>query len=226
MNIIEEAVSKGQKSLSEYDSKRFLASQGIPVCREHFVHSLEEAQARAQEIGFPVAMKACGATLTHKTESDLIRLSLKNEQEVKAAYTDLNEPDQEGVEGILIQEMVSGHRELVMGLTRDSQFGPCVMFGFGGIFTEVISDVSFRVAPLEEWDAQEMMTEIRTKKILDSFRGEPPVDKAMLIEALITLGNIGLENPAIQEIDINPLKIHAGKPIAVDALVVLNPDSK
>ena len=226
MNIIEEAVSKGQKSLSEYDSKRFLASHGIPVCREHFVQTPEEAETRAREIGFPVVMKACGATLTHKTESDLIRLWLKNEQEVKEAYQDLTRHSQEGIEGMLIQEMVSGHRELVMGLIRDSQFGPCVMFGFGGIFTEIISDVSFRVAPLEKWDAQEMMSEIRTKKILDAFRGEPPVDKELLAESLITLGNIGLENPDIQEIDINPLKIRQGKPIAVDALVVLNQQLK
>jgi len=110
----------------------------------------------------------------------------------------------------------------VIGLIRDAQFGPCVMFGFGGIFTEVLNDVSFRVAPLETWDAMEMMDEIRAKKILDPFRGEPAVDREMLAQSLITLGTIGLENPSIHEIDINPFKIRDGKPVAVDALVVLS----
>ncbi len=221
MDIIEEAASKGQKSLSEYASKQFLASYGIPVCQEQLVQSAQEAIDKATQFGFPVVMKACGAELTHKTEENLIRLWLKTPAEVQQAYQDLTEKGKDGLEGILLQEMVTGHRELVMGLIRDAQFGPCVMFGFGGIFTEVLNDVSFRVAPLEEWDAMEMMAEIRAKKILEAFRGEPPVDKDLLAKSLITLGKIGLENPAIQEIDINPLKIHNGKPIAVDALVVL-----
>ena len=95
------------------------------------------------------------------------------------------------------------------------------MFGFGGVFTEVLNDVSFRVAPLEEWDAMEMMEEIRAKKILDEFRGEAAVDRRVLAEALIALGKIGLENDSVEEIDVNPLKFRDGKPVAVDALVVL-----
>jgi len=226
MDIIEKAVSKGQNSLSEFTSKQFLASYGISVCQEQLVQSSQEAIERATKIGFPVVMKACGAELTHKTEENLVRIGLKTPEEVLQAYRDLTQNDNKELEGILLQEMVTGHRELVMGLIRDAQFGPCVMFGFGGIFTEVLNDVSFRVAPLEEWDAMEMMEEIRAKKILDAFRGEPPVDKDLLAKALITLGQIGLENPSIQEIDINPMKIHDGKPIAVDALIVLRGENE
>lgn len=221
MRILEEAVSRGQKTLSEYDSKRLLADFGIPVCREHLVLSEQEALDRAAEIGFPVALKACGADLTHKTEQNVIRLSLGSVEEVREAYRDLQGKGLEGLDGILVQEMVSGHRELVIGLLRDAQFGPCVMFGFGGIFTEILNDVSFRVAPIEKRDALEMMGEIRSRKILEPFRGEPAVDTDSLAASLVALGNIGMENPAVKEIDVNPLKVRDGKPVAVDALVVL-----
>jgi succinyl-CoA synthetase beta subunit len=226
MKIIEEAVAKGQKSLSEFESKQLLASYGIPVCRESLVQSEEEAVEKATAFGFPVVLKACGATLTHKTEGNLIRLWLRGPEEVKEAYRDLARGPSEGLDGVLVQEMVSGHRELVIGLIRDAQFGPCVMFGFGGVFTEVLNDVSFRVAPLEEWDAMEMMEEIRAKKILEDFRGEPAVDRRLLAESLIALGRIGLENDSIEEIDVNPLKFRDGKPLAVDALVVLADKAK
>lgn len=226
MNLVEEALAKGRKTLSEYDSKMFLASHGIPVCRERLVHSEDDAARAASEVGFPVVMKACGADLTHKTEGNLVRLGVRSETEAREVYRELAGRPVEGIEGILVQEMVRGHRELVIGLIRDPQFGPCVMFGFGGIFTEVLNDVAFRVAPLEPYDAMEMMDEIRAKKILDPFRGEPAVNREALVQALIALGTIGMENPGIQEVDINPLKIRDGNPIAVDALVVLAPEQK
>jgi acetate---CoA ligase (ADP-forming) subunit beta len=221
MKILEEALAKGQKTLSEHASKQFLASYGIPVCREALVQTEAEALEKAREIGFPVVLKACGAALTHKTEGNLVRLGLSGPETVRQAYRELTQAQTEGIEGILVQEMVKGHRELVIGLIRDAQFGPCVMFGFGGIFTEVLNDVSFRVAPLEKWDAMEMMDEIRARKVLEPFRGEPPVDREILAQSLITLGKIGLDNPGVQEIDVNPLKVRDGKPVAVDALVVL-----
>lgn len=225
MNLIDEALAQGRKTLSEHASKQFLASHGIPVCREALARTEEDALRAASEVGFPVVMKACGAELTHKTEENLIRLGVRSEEEVREAYRELSGKPVQGIDGILVQEMVRGHRELVIGLIRDPQFGPCVMFGFGGIFTEVLNDVSFRVAPLETYDAMEMMEEIRSKKILDPFRGEPAVDREPLAQALIALGKIGLDHPAIQEVDINPLKIRDGKPVAVDALVVLSQEA-
>jgi len=122
---------------------------------------------------------------------------------------------------VLVQEMVKGKRELVAGLTRDAQFGPCVMFGLGGIFTEILKDISFRVAPLEKRDALEMMQEIKGHKILNSIRGMDAADLNILADILVALGRIGLENENIKEIDINPLILSGGKPVAVDALVVL-----
>jgi len=121
--------------------------------------------------------------------------------------------------------MIKGERELVAGLTRDPQFGPCVMFGLGGIFTEVLKDVTFRVAPLERYDAYEMMDEIKAKKILDEFRGKPAVDREKLADILINLGRIGLEHEEVAEIDINPLIIKDSMPVAVDALIVLRAET-
>lgn len=224
MGILEEAVAKGHKTLSEYSSKKFLQSHGIPVCKECLVTSENDLVRAIDEIGLPVVLKACGPELTHKTEGNLVRLHLSTPDEALGAYRDLMAHATSGWEGVLVQEMVRGHRELVIGLTRDAQFGPCVMFGLGGILTEVLNDVTFRIAPLETYDALEMVTEIRARKILDAFRGEPPVDLNMLASCLITLGRIGLENPVIQEVDINPLKVRNGKPVAVDALVVISSD--
>ncbi len=127
-----------------------------------------------------------------------------------------------GCEALLVQEMVKGTRELVCGMTRNPQLGPCVMFGLGGIFTEVLDDVAFRIAPLTPGDAREMIGEIRARKILDPFRGEAAIDQEILARVLVSLGRIGLEYENVAAIDINPLKVRTdGKPVAVDALVVL-----
>ncbi len=123
---------------------------------------------------------------------------------------------------ILVQEMVKGQRELVVGLNRDPQFGPCVMFGLGGIFTEILKDIAFRIAPIEKREALEMMQDIKAKKILEPIRGMPAADKGLLADMLMTVGRIGLELEMIKEIDINPVIISADKPVAVDALVILD----
>jgi acyl-CoA synthetase (NDP forming) len=160
--------------------------------------------------------------LTHKTERNLVRVDIRNAEEAGAAFEDLMSRMEGGGKSLLVQEMVRGSRELVVGMTRDPQFGPCVMFGLGGIYTEILRDVSFRVAPLEKRDALQMTQEIRGRKILEGVRGMPPADMEMLCQILIKAGEIGLENGAIKEIDINPLILSGNKPVAVDALVVLS----
>jgi acyl-CoA synthetase (NDP forming) len=126
-----------------------------------------------------------------------------------------------GKGAVLIQEMIKGKRELVVGLIRDPQFGPCVMFGLGGIFTEILRDVSFRLAPLEKRDALEMIQEIKAHKILDAVRGMEPVDRDILSEMLINVGKIGMEHDMVKEIDINPVIVSGSRPVAVDALIGL-----
>jgi len=219
-NLIQEALAKGQSALSEYDSKRFLARFDIPVCQETIVSNADSAASEATKIGFPVVLKACGTHLTHKTEAEGVVLNLRGKGEVKKEGQRLLKI--KGCEALLVQEMVPGHRELVCGLTRDSQLGPCVMFGLGGVLTEVIEDVVFRIAPLTSWDAKEMIQEIRSQKILEPFRGEDAVDLEVLSRTLVALGEIGLQYEEVVGVDINPLKIRKdGKPVSVDALIVL-----
>ncbi len=220
-DILERAISKKQKALSEYESKLVLAQAGVPVTREKLARTVGEAERFAEEIGYPVAMKGCSHLLTHKTERGVIRLGIQSPGEVEAAYNGILESAGE-IDGVLVQEMIRGNREFVIGLTRDPQFGPCVMFGLGGIFTEVLKDVSFRIAPLGEDDAQEMLDEIRSKELLDEFRGSPAVDRDMLIKALVGIGDLGMRFDQIAEIDINPLIVSGSRIVAVDGLVVLN----
>ncbi|HOO46791.1 MAG TPA: acetate--CoA ligase family protein [Deltaproteobacteria bacterium] len=226
MKIIADALKRGEKTLSEYESKKVLDAYSIPVTKELVTTSLLDAKSFAREIGYPVALKGSSSTLTHKTELNLIELNIKDEEALEKAYNDLEERGQGKLDGILVQQMIKGEREFVAGLIRDPQFGPCVMFGLGGIFTEVLKDVTFRVAPLEKRDALEMMDEIRAKKLLDEFRGKPAVNREVLADALINLGRIGLEIDEINEIDINPLIVQGDTPIAVDALVVLRGQGK
>ena len=221
MKIIDEALKKGHTALSEFESKQFLASYGIPVTREALVENEKNLIQTAGDIGYPIVIKASSPDILHKTEKGLIRVDIRNEDEAKVAFNEIIAGMNGNEKTVLVQEMIKGKRELVAGLTRDAQFGPCVMFGLGGIFTEVLKDISFRVAPLEKLDAMEMMQEIKGHKILDSVRGMDAADLNILADILIALGRIGLENENIKEIDINPLILSGGKPVAVDALVVL-----
>ena len=221
MKLIEDAVKRGAKSLSEYESKLLLAEYGIPTTAEAVVTTSDDAVAQASKIGFPVVLKGSGETISHKTELNLIALDLKSEDEVRQAFNELTGNKKAEVKEVLVQQMIKGDRELMVGLTRDAQFGPCVMFGLGGIFTEILEDVAFRVAPLSDYDAGDIMNDIKGKKILEAFRGKPEVDRNILADILKAVGQIGLDNEQVKEIDINPLKLIDGKPVAVDALVVL-----
>jgi acetyl-CoA synthetase (ADP-forming) len=153
----------------------------------------------------------------------MVRLDVRSEQEAVQAFDELASRMEGNEKDILVQEMIRGTRELVAGMTRDPQFGPCVMFGLGGIFTEILKDIAFRVAPLEKQDALDMTQEIKAHKILEAVRGMPAADLDLLCHILMSLGVIGMENDLIQEIDINPLILSGDKPVAVDALVVLKP---
>ena len=221
-NLIQDALANGRKTLSEFDSKRFLALFGIPVSRDICVTDADEAVTAAAGLGYPIALKATGASLTHKTEVGGVVLNLKTPGEIESEGKRLLKIP--GCEALIVSEMVGGARELVCGLTRDPHFGPAVMFGLGGILTEILKDTVFRIAPLTTGDAQSMMSDIRAVKILDAFRGEGAVDREALARILIAVGQIGLEYEEVAEIDMNPLKIRPnGQPVAIDALIVLKP---
>jgi succinyl-CoA synthetase beta subunit len=221
MGIIEQALSENRTTLSEYESKELLATYGIPVSREVLVLNRAALIPALKQIGYPMVLKGCSPQISHKTEQGVVRLDVRSEEEALIAYDEIISSIGNNGAGVLVQEMVKGQRELMAGLTRDPQFGPCVMFGLGGIFTEILKDVSFRLAPLEEKDALDMMEEIKGHRILDAIRGMEQVNRRTLAGILIALGAVGVENERIKEIDVNPLIIRKGEPIAVDALVVL-----
>lgn len=222
LEILKKAIESGQRQLSEHQSKLFLKQFGLPITREILVNSIQDAKIASQEIGYPLVMKIDSPHVAHKTEKGLVITNVGSEAALEEAWKTLMErhPISQG-EGVLIQEMVDGKRELAMGLTRDPQFGPCVMFGLGGIFLEVLNDVTFRVAPLEVMDAMEMLEEIRAKRLLDQVRGMPAADREKLSEMLVRLGEIGIQHGEIKEIDLNPVILRGPHPVIVDALIVL-----
>jgi succinyl-CoA synthetase beta subunit len=220
--IIAAAVSRGQRALSEYESKLVLQAYGVPVTREKLVNSRAGALDAAGEIGYPLVLKACSPDLMHKSEGGFVLVGLANEAALLEAYDKLTARLQGMTADVLVQEMISGNRELVVGMNRDPQFGPCVMLGLGGIMTEILKDTVFRMAPIDAIEAADMADQLRSKKILDAFRGQAPVDRESLYQCLIAAGRIGLDHDAVQEIDINPVLISAtGQVTAVDALIVL-----
>lgn len=220
--MFEKARSSGTASLTEHESKLLLKEYGIPVVNELMASTEEEAVQAAENIGFPVVLKGLGATLLHKTERGLVHLNLTDAASVRKAAELIRTRAGNELEGILVQPQIQGKRELVAGLFQDKQFGPVVMFGIGGIFTEAISDVAFRVAPLSEADARDMLDDIKAKSLLGDFRGEKAVDRDLLIQTLTGLSRIGMEYPELAEIDINPLIItRDGKICAADALAVI-----
>ncbi len=221
MKIIDKALRQKRKTLSEYEAKQVLAAYDIPITKEILVKDKDQLEKGIKKIGFPLVMKGCSAEIAHKTEKGLIHVDIRTATEAKKAFREIM-AGMEGFEGgVLMQEMIKGRRELVMGLTRDPQFGPCVMFGLGGIFTEILKDISFRRAPLEVRDAHEMMQEIRGHKILDAVRGMEAADTKLLTQMLINLGQIGLDFDTVMEIDLNPVILAGAKPVVVDALIVL-----
>jgi acyl-CoA synthetase (NDP forming) len=224
LDIIEKAIKEGRTTLSEFESKAILKAYGIPVNREIEVGDEKALLKATRDLGFPVVLKGSSPDLSHKTEHGMVRVDIRNEQEATATFHEIMDKLKADGGRVLVQEMVKGERELVVGLTHDDRFGPCVMFGLGGIFTEILKDISFRVAPIEKRDAMEMMQEIKARKILDPVRGMPAADLDKLSDILIKVGTIGLEQEAVKEIDINPVILAGSNPVAVDALVVLKSD--
>lgn len=221
--IIESALKEGRTTLSEYESKLILSHYQIPVARERLCRDLDDLKETAREIGYPLVLKGNSPEVTHKTEKGLIRLDIRNAAEAEGAFREIKEQMTDQAGTVLVQEMLKGKRELLAGLTRDPQFGPCVLFGLGGIFAEILEEVSFRIAPLDQKQALGMMEETKAHKMLGAVRGMEAVDKDLLAHILIQLGQIGLDLEGVKEIDINPLIISGNKPVAADALIVLAP---
>lgn len=220
--LILKARTEGRSALTEAESKEVLRLYGVPVVEERIAATPEEAAAVAEGIGFPAVLKGLGAKLTHKTERGLVCLNLRDAEEVRAAARRVAEAAGADLEGYLLQPMLTGRREFVAGLFSDPQFGPVVMFGLGGVFTEALDDVAFRVAPVDEQEAEGMLDELRSCKLLGPFRGEAAAARDRLVNVLTGLSRLAMELPDVTEADINPLLVGPdGSVTAVDALIVL-----
>lgn len=215
------AAAPSGSTLSERESLELLDAYGISTVGWELCSTSAQAGDAAERLGFPVVVKACGRGIAHKTERGLVVAGIRNAEELKIAWETLQERlGGDEAEGILVQSMLSSAREFTLGLLRDPVFGPCVMFGQGGIFAEAARDVSFRTAHLTIADAREMISKTRASALLGPLRGEPAVDAEALAGMLVRLGRLGVDFPQIAEIDVNPVLVPAGSPSAVDALVV------
>ena len=218
------AAPRAAKTLSEHASKTLLAEFGVPLAAERLVRSAREARAAAAELGFPVVLKLCGDAIAHKTERDLVRLGLRDADAVESAGAELlaRARPEDGAVGLLVAEQVRGTRELIAGLVRDPQFGPCVMLGIGGILAEALSDVVFAAVPIDAAEARALPLRLATRALFGPFRGEPAVDRDALARVLLGLSRLALERPDVASVDLNPLIVRDGIPLAVDALVELD----
>jgi succinyl-CoA synthetase beta subunit len=209
------------RTLSESDSKELLAAHGVPIAPERVEPTAASAAAAAVDMGFPVVVKLCGDAIAHKTERGLVRLNLSDAAAVEAAAVDLlaaATPD-DGEVAVLVAPMVSGNRELIAGLNTDPTFGMTVMLGIGGVLAEAVKDVAFRLVPISDADAEDMINDLATQDLLGAFRGEPAVDRSAIKDVLLGLSAAASADSTIVSADLNPLIICDGKPIAVDALV-------
>lgn len=222
-HIIERALTRGQNALDELEAKALFAAYGIPVVDGAPASSAEQAVAIAGRLGYPVVMKGMSREIQHKSDVGLVLLDIADDAAARSGFDALMRRSPVRLEGVLVEEMIPGGREFVVGMSRDPQFGPVVMFGLGGVLTEALQDVVFGVAPLDEREAGELLDEINAKRLLGEFRGAPPVDREILIHTIQAVGQMALDHPEIREIDINPMLVEGRKPVAVDALVALGP---
>jgi acetyltransferase len=224
LKIPQEAIltTTAKRVLDEYESKRLLDKWEIPVVEEMLVSTLSEAQRAAQKMSFPVALKGLLPGEMHKTERGLIQLGITSKPALKNAYRKIKEK-LAGRGRILLQQQVEIDYELIAGFVRDDQFGPCIMFGLGGILSELQPDVVFTPAPLKRSEALELIRNIRGRRLLEGFRGMTPLDQELMADILINLGDLGWAYPQIEQIDINPVAVTKGLTLALDANVIVNP---
>jgi acetyltransferase len=218
--MMDRADKGGVQLLDEYEAKKWFKAMGLNVVKEISGKNLEETLKAAEKIGYPVVLKGRVEGKVHKTEAGLVKLNLCAKKELRAAHEKMNSLHPKPP-SFLIQPMLKGSLELIVGTVRDPQFGPAVMLGLGGIHAEVYRDVIFRLPPLTEPDVVEMASELKGKALLRGYRGSKPVNMKSLSNWLIKLGRLVLTFEKIQEIDVNPLLIVDGEPIAVDATIIL-----
>lgn len=211
-------------TLSEAESRRIMARHGVvvsPFVTGWSTDDVINAASADPDIVYPLVAKLCGRAIAHKTERGLVRLRIGDDTELRTACDELFAAahDADGEVEVLVSTMVAGNRELIAGLHDDPQFGMTIMIGVGGILAEAIRDVAFRLVPITEADAIEMVDDLATQRLLDEFRGEPAADREALTATLLALATVAIEEPGVLSADLNPLILVDGRPVAVDALL-------
>lgn len=231
VNVFAQAKKEGRNYLLEPEAKMVCMEYGIPVPRFKVALTYDEAIKFAEGIGYPVVLKIVSPDIIHKFDIGGVTLNLKNSSEVKNAYENIlmnvkrHKPNAKIV-GVLVQEMAPQSTEVIVGAIKDPQFGPALMFGLGGIFVEVLKDVTFRIAPITESDAREMITEVKAYPVLKGYRGQPPVDLNAIVNILLNTSKLVMDHLEIKELDLNPILVYEKGAKTVDARIILESPSK
>lgn len=224
--LFETAKAEGRDFLYEHEAKALLGKYGMPITVIKVVETEDDAVEAAEEIGYPVVLKIVSPQVLHKSDAGGVIVNIGDEDSVREGYRRIienvkrNVPDAE-ITGILVQEMAPNSTEVIVGSTNDPTFGPTIMFGLGGIFVEILEDVSFRIAPIERRDAEDMIREINAYKILEGARGNPKVDQETLVDILLSTSKMLMDCPEIKELDMNPILAYEDGAKIVDARIIL-----
>ncbi len=224
--VLAQARAEGRTLLTEVEAKSLLQEAGVPVAATLLARTREEAQAAAEQVGFPVVLKIVSPDIVHKSDVGGVKLNLQDREAVGAAFDEVVANAERAVPGaritgVAVQHMAPQGTEVIVGMTTDPQFGPVLMFGLGGIMVEVLKDVSFRLVPLEEKDAQQMIDEIKGRPVLSGVRGQPPADIEALKRTILKVSEFVQAHPEVKELDLNPVFAYPDGALAVDARMVI-----
>jgi len=222
-DLLEKVESGSGRVLTEYESKKIFSAAGIPVTEEILAATIEDVITAGAKIGYPLVLKISSPDICHKSDFGGVYVGLKDEGELELAASNLKERAMaEGIEfSFLVQEMAKKGQELLIGSKRDPTFGPVLIFGLGGVFTEILDDVSIRISPIKREDAHRMVHEIKGAEILEGFRGMAPIDIEAVVDVMLKVAMIMETYEAITELDINPLLGYEKGVLAVDGLIIL-----
>jgi acyl-CoA synthetase (NDP forming) len=224
--IISQARLEGRKALLETEAKTICMDYDIPVTKFELAKNEGEAAEFAEKIGYPVVLKIVSPDIIHKSDAGGVMVNLKSKAEVQNAYKQILENAKKykptaKIVGVLVQEMAPQSTEVIVGAIKDPQFGQTLMFGLGGIFVELLKDITFRVAPITQEDAQEMVTEVKAYPLLKGYRNTPPADIDAIINILLSTSRLMMDNPEIEELDLNPIMAYEKGAVTVDARIIL-----
>jgi len=225
--LLKKKLESNQTVLTEFESKELLKEIGISIPDQKLTSTKEETVLAAKNIGFPVVLKLMAEDIVHKSDTGAVKLNIKNEEETTNAFEELMKIPSQAEKLISVQKMADEPiTELILGMTTDAQFGPALMFGIGGILVELLEDVSFRIAPITEYDAREMIKEIKGFPILDGYRGKPKADIDAIVQTLLKVSDLVTKYEEIYEMDLNPVFIYDKGLICVDARIILKKPEK